>query len=92
MKRKHRSLIWSGLGLAWLCHPSAVFACSVCFGNSNSTLSKALHWGVLMMLGLVVCVLAGIAAFFIYVAKRPAAAPDTEAPATESAVETVEKV
>lgn len=38
-----------------------VLACSVCFGDPNSLLSKGAFWGVLSLVGVVAFVLAWIA-------------------------------
>ena len=50
--------------------PHTASACAVCFGNSDSPWAKALSWGVLALLGVVLTVLGGIVAFFIHMAKR----------------------
>jgi maltodextrin utilization protein YvdJ len=55
------------LALAW---PHTVSACAVCFGKSDSTWNKAVNFGVVVLLGVVLLVLGGIAAFFVYMAKR----------------------
>ncbi|HZO86099.1 MAG TPA: hypothetical protein VFC26_12845 [Verrucomicrobiae bacterium] len=55
------------LALAW---PHAASACAVCFGKSDSTWNKAVNLGVVVLLGVVLLVLGGIAAFFVYMAKR----------------------
>lgn len=60
-----------------------VLACAVCFGKSDTALAKGLHWGVISLLVVVLCVLAGIAGFFMYLAKRSAALSD--APPAEPA-------
>lgn len=56
--------------IALLVMPQAASACAVCFGNSDSPLAKALNWGILALLGVVLAVLAGIVAFFVHMAKR----------------------
>jgi len=50
--------------------PSALRACSVCYGDPDSSMSKGLVWGITVLLGVVVTVLAGIATFFVYIAKK----------------------
>jgi len=50
--------------------PHTASACAVCFGNSDSPWAKALSWGVLALLGVVLMVLGGIVAFFMHMAKR----------------------
>lgn len=44
-------------------------ACSVCFGDPQSTLTTGLHMGVLTLLVVVVLVLAGFAMFFLHLKK-----------------------
>jgi hypothetical protein len=51
-----------------------VLACAACYGQSDSPLAHGLNWGILSLLGVVVPVLGGIAAFFIFIAKKAAAA------------------
>ena len=56
--------------LAMAAAPQSVLACATCFGKSDSDLAKAMNWGILSLLAVVVFVLGGIAAFFIYLARR----------------------
>lgn len=62
------------LGLAAFFAPTAARACSVCFGNSDSQLTKGMHAGVLVLLFVVLAVLGGFAALFVHIARRSAAA------------------
>lgn len=62
------------LGLAAFFAPTAVRACSVCFGNSDSQLTKGMQAGVLVLLLVVLAVLGGFAALFVHIARRSAAA------------------
>jgi hypothetical protein len=55
---------------ALLILPHTASACAVCFGNSDSPWAKALNWGILALLGVVLMVLGGIVAFFVHMAKR----------------------
>ena len=50
--------------------PCSASACAVCFGNSDSPWAKALNWGILVLLFVVLTVLGGIVAFFMHMAKR----------------------
>jgi len=50
-----------------------LLACAACYGQSDSPLAHGLNWGILSLLGVVFPVLGGIAAFFIFIAKRTAA-------------------
>lgn len=62
------------LGLAAFFVPSAVRACAVCFGNTDSQLTKGMNAGVLVLLLVVLAVLGGFAALFVHIARRSAAA------------------
>ena len=50
--------------------PAVLRACSACYGDSNSSMSKGLVAGITVLLGVVVTVLGGIATFFVYIAKK----------------------
>ena len=65
--------------------PQAASACSVCFGDPTSPAAKGLAWGVFALLGVVLLVLGGFTAFFIFLARRAsAAAIEHPLPAAES--------
>lgn len=49
-----------------------VNACSACFGQSDSPLAQGMNMGILSLLVVVVFVLGGVAAFFVYLAKKSA--------------------
>ena len=55
--------------------PGAAEACSVCFGDPDSNLTKGLNAGVFALLFVVVLVLSGFAAFFVLIAKRSSLTP-----------------
>ncbi len=57
-------------GLAVAAMPPAARACAACFGASDSPLAKGMNMGIFALLGVVGLVLGGIAAFFVYLAKR----------------------
>ena len=50
--------------------PRAALACPVCFGQSDAPMAQGVNMGVYFLLGVVVAVLAGFAAFFVYLARR----------------------
>ncbi len=77
MMRKIRFLILNGLAALAL-HPVASLACSACYGDPNSSMSKGLTWGISALLVVVVGVLAGISTFFVYVAKKSPTEKDKE--------------
>jgi len=45
-------------------------ACSVCYGEPDSPMSRGLTWGILALCGIVGVVLTGVAAFFVHVGRR----------------------
>ena len=59
--------------LGWLLMPQAAQACSVCFGGTDSQLSRGMLAGVLVLLLVVLSVLGGFVALFVYLARRAAA-------------------
>jgi hypothetical protein len=62
-----RKVLFSTLMLAV---PRAALACPVCFGQSDAPMAKGVNMGIFFLLGVVAVVLAGFAAFFIYLARR----------------------
>ncbi len=55
------------LAMRGQCH-----ACAACLGNSDSAMAEGMNWGIMTLLVVVLSVLVGIAAFFIYLARRSA--------------------
>ena len=86
MIRRGVSLLLSSMGLAWFASPWPVQACSACFGKSDSSLAVGMNWGIFSLLAVILCVLGGLAAFFIFLAKRSAMVGELEnsLPATET--------
>lgn len=58
-----------GVAALSLTSPSAM-ACSVCFGDPDSDLSKGMNMGILTLLLIITSVLAGVATFFVFLARR----------------------
>jgi len=84
MKRMHWKLLL-GLALGIALNPAPVLACAACYGQSDSPLAEGMNWGIFSLLGVVVCVLASIATFFVFLGKRSAAMPArTESPESGS--------
>ncbi len=50
----------------------SVLACATCFGGSDSAMAQGMNAGILSLLAVVGCVLAGVAAFFVFLALRSA--------------------
>ena len=61
------------MALLVIASPAAARACSVCFGNSDSNLTQGMLAGVLVLLLVVLAVLGGFVALFVYLARRAAA-------------------
>jgi hypothetical protein len=57
---------------AALLRPDSLLACAACYGQSDSPLVRAMNWGIFSLLGVVVCVLSGVALFFVHVSRRTA--------------------
>ncbi len=91
MRTNAARFLLSSLGLMLISDSNSALACAVCFGKSDTALAKGLHWGVLSLLAVVLCVLAGIVAFFICLAKRSAAVAGGAMPVQESVAETIDK-
>ncbi len=47
-------------------------ACAACYGQSDSPLAAGMNWGIFSLLGTILVVLGGVAAFFVYLARRSA--------------------
>jgi hypothetical protein len=65
----------------WLCgavcalvlRPDSLLACAACYGASDSPMAQGMNWGIFSLLAVIGVVLGGVAAFFIYLARRAAA-------------------
>lgn len=53
-------------------HSPSVWACAACYGQSDSPMAAGMNWGILSLLGMIVLVLGGVAAFFVFLASRSA--------------------
>jgi hypothetical protein len=63
-------------GMAML--PRTLFACAACFGQSDSAMAAGMNWGILSLLGMIIMVLGGVAAFFLFLARKAAAVAAAE--------------
>ena len=66
------------LMLGVLALPQQVQACAACFGKSDSKMAEGMNWGIMFLLVVVGLVLAGISAFFVYIAKRAKTCSETQ--------------
>ena len=64
------------LAALMLSAPRVALACPVCFGQSDSPMAQGVNMGIFFLLGVVGCVLAAFAAFFVYLARRSRALAD----------------
>jgi hypothetical protein len=62
-----------------LAAPRAALACPVCFGQTDSPLASATNMGIFAMLGVVVTVLSGFAAFIVHLNRRARLLADGDA-------------
>lgn len=69
-----KSKLWVALAVmtAWVHFAPAAHACATCFGKSDSKLAEGMNWGIFTLLLVVMGVLVGISAFFIFIARRAA--------------------
>ena len=56
--------------------PSPLLACAACTGKTDSSLAVGMNWGIVTLLGVVVCVLSCFVVFFVHVARRSGPADD----------------
>ncbi len=52
--------------------PHSAAACAACFGKSDSPMAHGMNMGILTLLIVVVFVLSGFAAFFVYLVRKSA--------------------
>ena len=62
----------------FLASTPALFACSACFGKSDSDMARSLNASIFTLMGCIGTVLVGTATFFVFLAKRAAAATNAE--------------
>lgn len=59
-----------GFCLLVLLAPRSSWACAACFGQDSGPMAQGMNWGIFSLLGIIVSVLAGVAGFFVYLARR----------------------
>ncbi len=72
----------ASLAVAVAFQPSLLRACAACFGQSDAPMAAGMNWGIFSLLTVVVLVLGGVVAFFVYLARRAATVAAAD-PATE---------
>jgi len=65
--------VWAVIAAGMILRADSVRACAACYGKSDSPLAQGMNWGIFSLLAMVVCVLSGVASFFIFLAKKSAA-------------------
>jgi hypothetical protein len=65
--------LFFGLVVALALQPNSLRACAACYGQSDSPMAQGMNWGIMSLL-VVGTVLGGVAAFFVYLARRAATA------------------
>jgi hypothetical protein len=64
--------------------PAKSLACAACYGQANGPMADGMTWGIFTLLGVVVPVLGGFLAFFIYLIRKSEAMANTAVPQTDS--------
>jgi hypothetical protein len=54
----------------WLLNLPSASACSVCYGEPDSPMTRGLTWAIVVLAAIVGVVLAGVAMFFVHVNRR----------------------
>ena len=62
--------------VAVACQAQSTFACAMCYASpeANSPLAAGMNWGIMSLLVVVVFVLSAFGSFFIFLARKAAAA------------------
>ena len=50
--------------------PASARACAACFGSSDSDLARGASVGIFFLLAVILSMLGGVAAFFVFLARR----------------------
>ena len=72
MTRAKLLLVSIFIGMLLAISESSALACATCFGASDSPMAKGMNWGIFSLLAVIVCMLSGIASFFVFLAKKSA--------------------
>jgi hypothetical protein len=73
MKSRNLTRVLFIVALLAACAPESLLACATCFGKTDSPLAEGMNMGIFSLLGVVLFVLSGFAAFIIFIARRGAA-------------------
>jgi hypothetical protein len=70
---------------ALLALPVKSFACAACYnGQADSSMTEGMNWGIFTLMGVIVPVLGGFLAFFIYLIRKGEAAAMQAVPPNDS--------
>ncbi len=72
------------LVLSLLAMNQSALACATCYGASDSPLAQGMNMGIMVLLGFIFCVLAGVTGFFVYIVRRANALAAATTPPTLS--------
>ena len=73
------SLLVLAIGLLSLAAaPQSAEACSACFGDPNSEVTRGIAWAVIFLGAVVLSVLGCVGGFFVFIARRAASTPGPE--------------
>jgi len=72
-------LICSSIFVAAVFQPRLLLACAACYGQSDAPMAHGMNWGIMSLLAIIGMVLASVAGFFVYLARRSAAMRSSEA-------------
>ena len=59
--------------LAGVFGPARLFACAVCYGQSDAPMARGLTWAILALGGIIACVLSGVVVFFVHAGRKSSA-------------------
>ena len=68
--RTVRAVVVASVLLGILCVPSLVEACAVCYGDADSSLTRGMNNGILVLLGIIAFVQIGFVALFVSIRQR----------------------
>lgn len=58
--------------------PHSAEACSACFGDPNSEVTKGIAWAIIALGAIVLSVLGCVGGFFVFIARKAAGMPDAD--------------
>ena len=67
-----------------LAAPAKSLACAACYAPADGSMVDGMNWGIFTLLGVIVPVLGGFLAFFIYLIRKSEALANTVAPQNNS--------